>query len=261
MKRKVSEFAYGFVLTHELRRSYGYWPTDVPLPGTEKKRKKAKADDAANTIPRGYPLFLQFKASEFMKRKNAGESKLVGLPYFRFPIYRKTQSSQQALLIEIEKRGYLVFYATPKMHEAVNLNGAFFDERVVAHSLFVSPQEIGEPTDNQNHRVVFSSTTKDVYFCPKPRRLERAIHGEDFAERIQEVLATKEPELLEDDFFHTLAGDLVSLVSPNRRIFDELSRGKFEMTAATFANYLARTLFDCELLVIPAKAETLMEIG
>jgi len=254
MKRKVSEFAYGFVLTHELVRTYGYLPTDVPLPGTEKKRKKAKVENEPESLPKGYPLFLQFKASEFMKRKNAGESKLVGLPYFRFPIYRKTQSNQQPLLCEIEKRGYPVYYATPKMHEAVNLNGAFFDERVVAHSLFVSPLEIGELPDNLNHRVVFSGTTKEVYFCPKPRRLERAIHGEDFAEKIQEVLSTREPELLDDDFFQRLASDLVSLVSPNRRIFDELSRGKFEMTAATFANYLARTLFDCELLIIPAKA-------
>ena len=70
MKRKVSEFAYGFVLTHELRRSYGYLPTDVPLPGTEKKRRKAKAQSDVDTTPRGYALFLQFKASEFMKRKN-----------------------------------------------------------------------------------------------------------------------------------------------------------------------------------------------
>ncbi len=254
MKRKVSEFAYGFVLTHELVRGFGYLPTDVPLPGTEKKRKKAK-DEAEAEPPKGYPLFLQFKASEYMKRKNAGESKLVGLPYFRFPIYRKTQSNQQQLLAELEKRGCLVYYATPKMHEAVNLNGAFFDGRVVAHTLFISPGEIGELPDNQNHRVVFSGTTKDVYFCSKPRRLEHAIHGEDFAEAMPKVLASREPEVLDDACFHRLASEMVSLVSPNRRIFDELSRGKFEMTPATFANYLARTLFDCELLVIPVKAE------
>ncbi|MFN0110469.1 MAG: hypothetical protein ACKVZH_16560 [Blastocatellia bacterium] len=254
MKRKVSEFAYGFVLTHELVRANGYLPTDAPLPGTEKKRKKAK--DEADAPPlKGYPLFLQFKASEYMKRKNAGESKLVGLPYFRFPIYRKTQSNQHQLLAQLEKRGCLVYYATPKMHEAVNLNGAFFDERVVAHTLFVSPGDIGEVSDNQNHRVVFSGTTKDVYFCPKPRKLERAIHGEDFAEAMHQILALREPEALDDDCFHRLASEMVSLVSPNRRVFDELSRGKFEMTSATFANYLARTLFDCELLVIPAKAQ------
>lgn len=256
MKRKVSEFAYGFVLTYELVNAYGYLPTDAPLPAIAKKGKKARASEQSAPLLCGYPLFLQFKASEFMKRKNAGESKLVGLPYFRFPIYRKTQSNQQALLSELEKRGYLVFYAAPKMHEAVNLNGAFFDGRVVSHSLFVSPREIGELPDNQNHRVVFSSATKDVYFCSKPRRLECAIHGEDFAGRMGTLLSTKEPEVLDDDFFRVLAEDMVSLVSPNRRIFDELSRGKFGMTAATFANYLARTLFDCELLVIPAKAAT-----
>ena len=254
MKRKVSEFAYGFVLTHELVRGFGYLPTDVPLPGTEKKRKKAK-DEAEPAPPKGYPLFLQFKASEYMKRKNAGESKLVGLPYFRFPIYRKSQSNQQQLLAELEKRGCLVYYATPKIHEAVNLNGAFFDGRVVAHTLFVSPGEIGELPDNQNHRVVFSGMRNDVYFCPKPRRLERAIQGETFAESMGQILALREPEVLDDACFHRLASEMVSLVSPNRRIFDELSRGKFEMTPATFANYLARTLFDCELLVIPAKPE------
>jgi hypothetical protein len=44
---------------------------------------------------------------------------------------------------------------------------------------------------------------------------------------------------------------MVSLISPNRRIFDELSGGKVEMIASTFANYLAKTLFDCELLIVP----------
>jgi hypothetical protein len=44
---------------------------------------------------------------------------------------------------------------------------------------------------------------------------------------------------------------MLSLVSPNRRIFDELSRGKLAMSAATFADYLAKTLFDAELLIIP----------
>jgi hypothetical protein len=33
---------------------------------------------------------------------------------------------------------------------------------------------------------------------------------------------------------------MLSLVSPNRRIFDELSRGKLAMSAATFADYLAK---------------------
>jgi hypothetical protein len=250
MKRKVSEFSYGFVLTHELINAYGYLPTDAPQ-NSRKKRKK-DADDEADATLRGYPLFLQFKASEYMKRRNAGESKLVGLPYFRFALHRKTQSNQHQLLIELEKRGNAVFYATPKIHEAVNLNSAFFERQVVASSLFVSPGGIGELPDNRLHRVVFSGRSDDVYLCSKPRKLEGVIHGVVFAQSVERVVSDLEPRLLDDVFFHGLANDMVSLVSPNRRIFDELSRGKVEMSAATFTNYLAKTLFDCELLIIPA---------
>jgi hypothetical protein len=251
MKRKVSEFSYGFVLTHELVHTYGYLHTDSPSLSSGMKKKKGIAHGEGGETLRGYPLFLQFKASEYMKRKNAGESKLVGLPYFRFALHRKTQSNQHQLLIELERKGNAVFYGTPKIHEAVNLNGAFFDNKVVSSSLFVSPSEIGELPDNEVHRVVFSALSQDVYFCTRPRMLERVIHGESFTESITGICATKQADNLDDEFFHWLASEMVSLISPNRRIFDELSRGKLEMGAATFANYLAKTLFDCELLVIP----------
>src|SRR5262247_2602767 len=250
MKRKVSEFSYGFVLTHELVNAYGYLRTDAPH--YSRGGRKKGAEDGAGAAPRGHPLFLQFKASEYMKRRNAGESKLVGLPYFRFALHRKSQSNQHQLLIELEKKGCAVFYATPKIHEAVNLNSAFFDRLVVASSLFVNPAGIGELPDNRAHRVVFSGRSDDVYLCSKPRRLDGVIHGAAFAETVRRVVAGREPQSLDDAFFNRLANDMVSLVSPNRRIFDELSRGKVEMSVSTFANYLAKTLFDCELLIVPA---------
>jgi len=250
MKRKVSEFSYGFLLTHELVNAYGYLATDSTQ--STLRRKEKDDGDAADTAPGGYPMFLQFKASEYMKRRNAGESKLVGLPYFRFALHRKTQSNQHQLLIELERKGCAVFYATPKIHEAVNLNSAFFDHQVVASSLFINPGGIGELPDNRSHRVVFSGRSEDVYLCSRPRKLDGVIHGAAFAEAVRRIVSEREPQSLDDEFFNRLAGDMVSLVSPNRRIFDELSRGKVEMSASTFANYLAKTLFDCELLIVPA---------
>ena len=242
MKRKVSEFSYGFVLTHELVNTLGYLPVG--------KSPGAAEDDGSR---HGFPLFLQFKASDYMKRRNAGESKLVGLPYFRFALHRKSQSNQQALLMALEKQGKTVYYATPKIHEAVNLNSAFFDRQIVAGSLFVPPGEIGELPDNEIHRIVFSSRAEDVYLCPGGQRLRQVVHGEHFAAAIAARLQDREPARLDEAFYLHLAADMVSLVSPNRRIFDELSRGKFEMSAATFADYLAKTLFDCELLIVPAE--------
>lgn len=240
MKRKVSEFSYGFVLTHELVHACGYLTAETAT--FTAGRKPARF---------GSPLFLQFRASDYMKRRNAGESKLVGLPYFRFVLYRRTQSNLHQLLTELEKKGNAVFYATPKIHEAVNLNSAFFDRKVVANSLFVSPCEIGELQDNESHRVVFSGRTTEVYLCPEQRRLDGAVHGEDFQQAIIDRTADFEPRELNDEFFYDLASIMVSLISPNRRIFDELTRGRSEMPASVFASYLARTLFDCELLVAP----------
>lgn len=252
MKCKVSEFSYGFVLTHELVNTYSYTLTAaLVFPSLVQEGRAGGGYDVKIPI-QGYPLFLQFKASEYMKRRNAKESKLVGLPYFRFALHRKTQSNQHQLLIELEKKGNAVFYASPKMHEALSLNDAFFDKEVVARSLFVSPTEIAELPDNDIHRVVFSSESSDAYFCSAPRKLQLVVQGEYFSEALHRILFQREAQVLDDEFFHRLAGDMVSLVSPNRRIFDELSRGKIEMSAATFANYLAKTLFDCELLIIPA---------
>jgi hypothetical protein len=252
MKRKISEFSYGFVLTHELVNTFNYSLTAAPIFPSLVEEGRTGGGYDVNVPIRGYPLFLQFKASEYMKRRNAKESKLVGLPYFRFALHRKTQSNQHQLLIELEKKDNAVFYASPKMHEAVNLNSAFFDKEVVARSLFVSPAEIGELPDNEVHRVVFSSNSSDAYFCSEPRHLKPVVQGELFSETVHRVLLRREAQVLDDEFFHRLANDMVSLVSPNRRIFAELSRGKVEMSAATFANYLAKTLFDCELLIIPA---------
>lgn len=252
MKRKISEFSYGFVLTHELVNAYSYLLTAAPVFPSLVQEGRAGGGYDVNISAKGYLLFLQFKASEYMKRRNAKESKLVGLPYFRFALHRKTQSNQHQLLIELEKKGNAVFYVAPKIHEVENLNGAFFDKEVVARSLFVSPAEIGELPDNDIHRIVFSSESFDAYYCSAPRKLKLVVQGEHFSEALHCILFQQEAQVLNEEFFHRLAGDMVSLVSPNRRIFDELSRGKVEMRASTFANYLAKTLFDCELLIVPA---------
>jgi len=235
MKRKLSEFAFGFVLTHELVHQQKL----VPAGG-----------ETADGM--GYPLFLQFKSSDYLKRRNAAESKLVGLPYFRFSLHRRSQSNQQALLLALEGLGHLVFYATPKIHEAINLNRAFFDREVLRGSLFVTPMEIGELPDNELYQIVFSGRHELVYLCPGERRLEGVIWGEDLGSSWSRLLAGRPPSRLDDDFYRGLAKEMLMLISPNRRIFDEFARGTFEMAPATFADYLAKTLFDCELLIVPS---------
>lgn len=249
MKRKISEFSYGFVLTHELVHVYDCWQVASTVLRQQKKGKKRAEVGLAL---RGYPLFLQFKLSEFMQRRSAAEAKIAGLPYFRFALPRRSQSNQHRLLIELEQRGHAVFYVAPLFHEAASLNSAFFEREIVAQSVFVKPREIGELPDSRVHRVVYSRNSAAVLFCSKARRLDGALRGEEFAVALQRLTAEREPQLLDDDFFERLAVQMLSIFSPNRKMFGEMSREQVEMHAATFASYIAKTFFDCELLIVRA---------
>lgn len=258
MKRKISEFSYGFALTHELVNTYKYLLTDqAPIfPSLVEEGKVGGGYDMY--LPRhGQPLFLQFKVSEYLWRTNAKaeEAKAVGRPYFRFTIYRKTQSKQHELLVKLEKGDNEVCYAAPRFHETESLNTAFFDEEIVARSVFISPREIGEIQDNKEHRVVFSNRSEDVYFCSQPKLLETAMNGTQFVRKIDHLISAKRSHSLDEAFFRNLSEQMISIASPNRKLIDELSKGQKRLSSATFANYLAKTLFDCELLVIPAKAD------
>ncbi|MBL8172407.1 MAG: hypothetical protein JNJ50_29880 [Acidobacteria bacterium] len=251
MKRKISEFSYGFVLTHELVHVYDCWQVAATVVRASEAKKKGKQQEIGLSL-RGYPLFLQFKLSEYMQRRYAAESKVAGLPYFRFELPRRSQSNQHRLLMELEKRGNAVFYVAPLFHEAASLNSAFFDRQIVAQSVFISPGDISELPDSKLHRVVYSRKTPDVHFCSKPRKLEHVIQGETFSDAIKELLKDREPQLLDDNFFEQLSVQMLSIFSPNRKMFGDMSREQVEMHAATFASYIAKTFFDCELLIIRA---------
>lgn len=250
MKRKISEFSYGFVLTHELVHVYDCWQVASTVLRTKPKKGKKQAE--VGLALRGHPLFLQFKLSEFMQRRSAAEAKIAGLPYFRFALPRRSQSNQHRLLIELEQRGHTVFYVAPLFHEAASLNSAFFDREIVTQSVFVKPSEIGELPDSRVHRVVYSRNAPDVLFCSKARKLDSAIRGAEFAEALRRMTAEREPQLLDDNFFEQLAVQMLTIFSPNRKMFGEMSREQVEMHAATFASYIAKTFFDCELLIVRA---------
>jgi hypothetical protein len=252
MKRKISEFSYGFALTHELVNSYGFLLADAPsFPSLLEEGKAGGGYDVSLPL-RGYPVFLQFKLSDYMHRRSAKESSLVGIPYFRFSLHRKNHSNQHQLLIELEKKGNAVFYASPTFHEASNLNRAFFDRRMVSESIFVRPDDIGELPDNDQHRIVFTRRSDEVYLCSTPTKLANVIYGDRFPDFARKMNSIFEPKALDQHFFEHLTEVMIAIFSPNRRMFDELLRGQVEMDVVTFASYIAKTFFDCELLIVRA---------
>ena len=238
MKRKISEYSYGFALTHELTTHYGgLFAAATALP----------AEDAAF----GLPLFLQFKVSEQMRRRTSAEAKLLKLPYYRFTPPRRSHSDQHRLLLELAAQGFAVYYAAPLFYEVAVLNQAFFTRSLAEHSFFVAPGEIGNWTDNEDHRVAFGAEA--AYFCPEQRPLTEAFRGGDLAAFIAAATAQKEFQPVNEAFFGQLTDGLLSIIRQQHLFADPAdSLREHEMSLPVFAAYLARTFFDCELLILTA---------
>src|SRR5690606_33762760 len=138
-----SEFSYGFALTHELVISAGGLLAGAPeLPSLPAEGGSGGGYDV-NLPIRGFPLFLQFKVSEYMVRASAAEWKRFGRPYFRFQLHPLRHSQQHHLLLALEADGNFAYYAAPVFYRAQDLNEAFRRRAVVHNTVFVRPSDIG----------------------------------------------------------------------------------------------------------------------
>lgn len=98
MESGFSEFTYGFAVTHELVTRW-FGRSAVPVfPSLIAEGRPGGGYDVFLKKP-GYPLFLQFKLSEFMSRRQSSEWRLFNSPYYRFWLRAPRHSDQHALLL------------------------------------------------------------------------------------------------------------------------------------------------------------------
>jgi hypothetical protein len=254
MEAKFSEFSYGFSLTQELVTEYSSLLTAAPtFPSLIDEGKPGGGYDL-KLESSGFPLFLQFKLSEYMIRSYASQAGLVGVPYFRFKLRALKYSKQHRLLTDLESLGNFVYYVAPMFYEVAELTAAFFGKTVSARSLFVSPSEIGPLPDEEGHCIVFNSSSPLAYFCSEPKPLKMTIHGREFAEKLRVLRSHRQPFALNEDFFSKLAEEMRKIITPELFVFDTelIDRHRREMNPLLFVSFLSRTFFDCDLLFVRA---------
>lgn len=73
-------------------------------------------------------LFLQFKLTDWMTRRNACEVRTEGFttPFYRMPLRALRRSRQHEMLLALESPGHVVRYVAPLFHQAAELNAAYF---------------------------------------------------------------------------------------------------------------------------------------
>lgn len=169
MRSLISEFSYGFALTHEFVLSLGSLIAAPVFPSLIEEGKAGGGYDVKLEAP-GLPLFLQFKRSERLVRGTAREIKAgapLSVPFYRMALTARKDSNQHDMLIELDLAPNVVFYAAPMFHMKDEFDAAFLNGQVRARSFFVSPAAIGAFADDGAHYLSFDGNTCVVMSEPK----------------------------------------------------------------------------------------------
>ncbi len=255
MQPDISEFSYGYALTEELIHG-----SRLPLRAAllfpfliEEGRTGGGFDVHIPFI--GFPLFLQFKLSHCMVRHTAAECKAghLAAPFYRMHLRPTRHSRQHQLLLDLQAKGELVYYAAPEFHRPHELNDAYLSRRVADCSVFIKPSDIGPLSDDEDHHVAFR-TGVGAFFCSEPR----PIRGEEpFRKSFDhDLIAGLEHRRKFDgsrESVERLASDLLNCVKERIPAFELSSQQRENLRAREprfQIAYLLRTFFGCEAILV-----------
>lgn len=194
MTPEISEFSYGFALTHELANFSGQLLSAAPIfPSLIEEGKTGGGYDVRLDVP-GLPVFLQFKRADCLIKRSAKQIKdghILSTPFYRFPITRKSHSRQHDLLLDLDIDPNVVYYVAPRFYRVTELNAAYTNKLIVDRSCFIRPRDIGPLTD-EPHVVVFD---EDHHFiCSDPRPIS-ALDGVELQAHFEGRLTSEERAL------------------------------------------------------------------
>jgi hypothetical protein len=258
MRPDFSEYSYGYVVTEEIVTANKATLVAAPLfPSLFKEGKTGGGYDVK--IPmKGTPVFLQFKLSDRLERKNAKEypKPIANLPYYRMHLRPRNHSDQHQLLIDLENLGESVFYIAPEFHLPKELNSYYLSKTVVSNSAAFSPLDLGPLVDDDEHYVVFERGTAVGYFCSdNPVEVKKT----SIKEGLNHLLMSRnvQPRILGEGGLRVITERMLDALSrrdreEQRNVVQELRGILSNRPNIEVAGYIARTFFDAELLILPA---------
>lgn len=256
MKPDISEFSYGYALTEELVQRSGLPLTAAPLfPSLLAEGREGGGYDVQLPFV-GFPLFLQFKLSHCMVKRSAHECqlKLYEPLFYRMHLRPLKHSQQHDLLLDLESKGYPVYYAAPHFHLPEELNDAYINHHVVERSVFYRPSEIGALPDSEEHHVSFKSGHPAYLFSePKKVREESKSRAELDADLLDGYWkyprldgSRESTERLADDLFACVKNRVYAL----SWIQPEAVRQLGELEPRQRISYISRAFLGCEVLLV-----------
>jgi hypothetical protein len=256
MRSEISEFSYGFALTDELIHSYGVPLTGAPVfPSLYDEGQTGGGWDLRLDRP-GIPLFVQFKLSECLTRRNCNEVRrgLLPVPCYRLHLRPTRFSRQHELLLELEGQGHEVYYTAPAFYKPEELNDSYLNHQVRARSIWIKPSQIGPLPDNRNHHVSFQHPDGEWYFCSEPKVLHGKKSYKDFIEDITEKVRTQGNLALTRPELEKLARNIMEVAErrPDIGVREKQAARRVLVDAQPLKqiSYYASVFLECQLFII-----------
>lgn len=193
-----------------------------------------------------------------MVRDTAFECKsgYLPTPFYRMHLHPRRHSQQHQLLLDLEAKGELVFYAAPHFHKPEELNDAYLKGCVIDRSIFIKPGEIGPLSDDDIHHVAFRAGM-GAYFCSEPRQLR----GEEafrfpFDHEVRAGLQQRRRFDGSTESVRRLANELMECVIeriPQEELSSEQRENLVGCDPRLQVAYLTRHFFSCELILVAAR--------
>jgi hypothetical protein len=258
MRPDFSEFSYGYAVTEEIVTANKATLVAAPLFPSLYEEGIAGGGYDVEIPMKGTPVFLQFKLSDCLERKNAKEypTPIGNLPYYRMYLRPRNHSDQHQLLIDLEATGESVFYIAPEFHLPSELNGFYLSKTVVFNSAAFSPLDLGPLPDDDQHYVVFERGTAVGYFCSdKPIEVRKT----SIKEGLNRLVESRDvqPRNLGESGLRDISERMLETLSrrkpkERRPVVSELRALLKNRPSIEAVGYISRTFFDAELLILPA---------
>ncbi len=200
MRAEFSEFSFAYALTESLFLSIRQSLPKAGLTGsratmpffTTQREEYGVGYDVAIKSLNHCLMFLQFKTCDGMIRKGAKEISKYGLclrvPFLRMNLMPSSRSPQHKLLMELENKGFSVYYAAPRYYTCGDFVCYYSEECILKQSVFIQPNKIGPLPDDKPHCVSFECSSKFGWFLSEPRKVSDILFGRDVVEKMAETM-------------------------------------------------------------------------
>jgi len=222
LRSEFSEFSYGFSLSYEIMNALRPNYTGYPLfPSLVEEAMKGFDVSFSRS---GWPLFLQFKLSQYMTSPSALHWSDFDAPHFRFKIHKrkraKIEERQHNRLKELSKSEPDVYYAAPLFHLETEFDNAFVNDKIFMKTMFISMSDLPEITDNDDHYIVFCDDKNLHWHSENNQSFDHGMIGTVFLDSLN----NRTPKRLDYSYFRSLREDLFNIVRSSEGQSSFLSR-------------------------------------